>query len=713
MSINVGNSDFYIVHLGDHNSTAIYRALGLKEQLEIGGFKVRAIPLSQISLVPENSIVILQRIQVPLASQPTVLALKSKFKAIVYDVDDYLLSPEDMPTIFNKGEMVVQARAIRWGIENATLTLVSTLRLKEILSEETKANIEVRRNVLQQQHVQTAFSALKNRTAPTNPVIGYCSGSPTHDRDFLVALPGLSKIMKQYPVQFALIGSLQLPIEFSRSFASRIRTYHHTKYEALSALMRDRISIAMAPLQKNKFNSCKSNVKVLEAGILGIPIVCSDVGMYASTIRQGQDGMLANTDLDWEAALQMLFLSEKSRRVIGQEARKVVLDQYTTKNLTDIQAIFKKVTQVSVSKAPKVHIYKSSKKERLRVLSFRWHCGHQWELHHLPYDFVLSHAMTSMCWDYRSRPLRNNVVIVPEEKLDFKFDLALLHFDENVLSPERSKGVLNTNWGAQFVRYLKTLAMPKITICHGTVPRKGSWDLNYTGDPWEIDKEARDRVVDLLGNTLVVCNSHAAQKEWGFRNSRVIHHGFDANEYKSGKKKFNILAAADGFHLRPWYQGWPYLKAAIDAGLGIDVLGKPSGLPVNFVRVPEPDGYGTINNRYAEKKFESYKRFLSQYRVYFSPTWFSPMPRTRMEAMLSGCCVVTTGYHDEPDWIKNGETGFVSNDPQELISILKSLVENPTKAEKIGSNGRDWASKHFTRESFLGAWRKIVDEILA
>jgi glycosyltransferase involved in cell wall biosynthesis len=42
------------------------------------------------------------------------------------------------------------------------------------------------------------------------------------------------------------------------------------------------LDIAVAPLEDNWFNQCKSNLRLLEYGAMGWPVVCSDVFPYQS-----------------------------------------------------------------------------------------------------------------------------------------------------------------------------------------------------------------------------------------------------------------------------------------------------------------------------------------------------------------------------------------------------------------------------------------------
>ena len=40
------------------------------------------------------------------------------------------------------------------------------------------------------------------------------------------------------------------------------------------------LDLALAPLEDNLFNRCKSNLRLLEYGICGFPVICSDIQPY-------------------------------------------------------------------------------------------------------------------------------------------------------------------------------------------------------------------------------------------------------------------------------------------------------------------------------------------------------------------------------------------------------------------------------------------------
>ena len=67
--------------------------------------------------------------------------------------------------------------------------------------------------------------------------------------------------------------------------------------------------LAVAPLEVNAFNECKSNLRLLEYGWSGVPVVCSDVLAYQGDLPVTR---VKNRYKDWRNVLQGL-LAEPER----------------------------------------------------------------------------------------------------------------------------------------------------------------------------------------------------------------------------------------------------------------------------------------------------------------------------------------------------------------------------------------------------------------
>lgn len=342
---------------------------------------------------------------------------------------------------------------------------------------------------------------------------------------------------------------------------------------------------------------------------------------------------------------------------------------------------------------------------KLKILTYRWHVPHQYELYKLPYEFALATDVgTSMTnhWAFNKRPLPKNAHLVPIEDIKVSnYDLAVLHFDENVLSPQNTNGVIPANWGETFRWFQENVKLPKVAICHGTPQFFGQYDGDYRGaNLMEPIEEERQRLVEFLGDTLVVTNSHQAYNEWQFRRSKVIWHGFDPTEFPPGTYEKGILSPITS---RPHYRGHFLYRKVFE--------GFPNEFRPSPLYVPDPDLFYT-EAAYAVGKFREYVNTVRRFSVYFNPTLRSPMPRARGEAMMCGLVTVSADNHDVDRFIENGVNGFRSSDAGELREMLLFLMKNPTATRKIGAAGRRTAMDLFNHDRYLNAWNETISEVI-
>lgn len=342
---------------------------------------------------------------------------------------------------------------------------------------------------------------------------------------------------------------------------------------------------------------------------------------------------------------------------------------------------------------------------KLRVLTYRWHVAHQYELYKLGHDFDLIADLPTQLtnrWDLRQRPLPENARFIPRAAAKpADYDLAILHFDENVLSPENSNGVLGPYWGHAFRYLMEEGDVPKIAVCHGTPQFHGQYTPGYDkADLLQVIEPARRELVEYLKDTLVICNSHQAQAEWGFRRSKVIWHGFDPLEFPPACYEKGILSPlGPAVTARPHYRGY-YLYQQVFADF-------PAQYAPSTLYVPDPSPL-YAGNTFATWKFRNYVDEIRRYSVYFNPTRRSPMPRARGEAMTCGLVTVSADNHDVDRFIRNGVNGFYAREPGELREHLLYLCRNPDAARRIGGEGRRTALKAFHLDRYLADWRETI-----
>ncbi|MGI3903987.1 MAG: glycosyltransferase [Janthinobacterium lividum] len=345
---------------------------------------------------------------------------------------------------------------------------------------------------------------------------------------------------------------------------------------------------------------------------------------------------------------------------------------------------------------------------RLRVLTYRWHVPHQYELYKLGHDFTLVSGLGSPAtdaWSYDQRPLPPNARLVPFAEIDpAGFDVVLLHFDENVMAAPLTNGIIPASWGDAFRRLLDVPDVPKIAVCHGTVPFVGQFGADpnrkFSFEPHEDERQA---LVDALAaaGARVVCNSHQALAEWGFENARVIWHGFDPQEFPRGTLKRDVLALQADF-ARPHYRGaWEFTEAVslLDPSVRVETASHP-GAPIE----------NRLQNPYAVRNFRSYIDRIRQFKFYLNTTLRSPMPRSRGEAMMTGVIPVCLRNHDVDLFIENGVDGFYAERPEDLAAFINDAVRNPDRLCAMSAAARRKAMDVFNHDRYLTAWDALLRE---
>lgn len=272
-----------------------------------------------------------------------------------------------------------------------------------------------------------------------------------------------------------------------------------------------------------------------------------------------------------------------------------------------------------------------------------------------------------------------------------EYDVAMLHIDQQAADPLIGKG--------QLYRQLNEVIqdIPKIVFNHGTP----MWDEAFTEDlvlnggtvmtsrgPREIDG-----IKKIVGDNFMVVNSYTAVDRWGW--GYPIIHGLDPSEWWDLPKEPRATVMISPGGLDKYYnrQLLTYIKARVKESTGLDVQ------------------HVTVN--YKANDWDDYRQFLGKSLIYINPTLDSPMPRARTEAMLSGCCVLSSKYHGFEEYIEHGKEGFVMPDnPLSYAQTIDQLVNyHYQEAIEIGKNGKKKAQQLFSLDRYLADLYTLLIQI--
>lgn len=141
----------------------------------------------------------------------------------------------------------------------------------------------------------------------------------------------------------------------------------------------------------------------------------------------------------------------------------------------------------------------------------------------------------------------------------------------------------------------------------------------------------------------------------------------------------------------------------------------------NLPRSLYGQGNGDVEFSKGELNYQELKSAYQNHRVFLSMgTKPAPFTYTFMEALMTGCPVVTLGplrgnssyakTYEAYKFIENGVDGFWSDDVTELRYHLLSLLNDKDLADKISAKGRMKALSLFDRSVAERTWRDFFNE---
>jgi glycosyltransferase involved in cell wall biosynthesis len=257
---------------------------------------------------------------------------------VIFETDDLIFEPDLYrsiayldtlsPDAAQRFRSSLDAQAKSFALSDAILT--TTQYLADAAAKHGKP-VFIQRNACSAEMLRTAEAAYErrlNRIATGEVVIGYFSGTGSHNRDFALVTPALLEVLQRYPqVWLHVSGQLDLDTRF-QAFQARIRRAPFIAWQELPNLVAQ-IDINLAPLVlDNPFCQAKSEIKYTEAALVGVPTIASPTDAFAYAIRQGENGLLAATNEDWLTALCYLIENPDTRQQIGERARAHTYAEY-------------------------------------------------------------------------------------------------------------------------------------------------------------------------------------------------------------------------------------------------------------------------------------------------------------------------------------------------------------------------------------------------
>ena len=159
----------------------------------------------------------------------------------------------------------------------------------------------------------------------------YMSGTATHGKDFEICQGPLVKLAQNYSDKFNLIllGQVQLSIRSMMEYLG-VNVIHvgRLSYDEMHGFIAQQ-DLCLVPLENTYFNNSKSNIKFIEAGIHGVPVVASSVDQFKRSISNSINGWLCDQPNDWYNQLTSIVKQKSNIVSVSLAAYKSSLQNYT------------------------------------------------------------------------------------------------------------------------------------------------------------------------------------------------------------------------------------------------------------------------------------------------------------------------------------------------------------------------------------------------
>ncbi|WP_066515834.1 glycosyltransferase [Curtobacterium ammoniigenes] len=302
----------YVVHGVDgvHPATAHIRVTRRINRSVLSG-RIRARRLDPRRLLSgaddaRYDIVLVQRDAVDAALEPAfVAAVRAAGAGLVVDIDDDFFTESARRRLRATEFAPDRLEAVADLVRAADAVLVSSPRLAAIVQQRTSALVAFVPNELDPEFwVDDPVTMLPT---PDDDVVRVLyAGSTTHGDDLALLRDVFAELATDdgRPVHLELVGVT--PASGPDAWWDRLAIPDGwTHYPEFTRWMRgnaDRWSAAVAPLADDEFNRSKSDLKILDYGLLGLPVVASDAEAYRHMRGEGVQ-LVPNTTPSWRAAI--------------------------------------------------------------------------------------------------------------------------------------------------------------------------------------------------------------------------------------------------------------------------------------------------------------------------------------------------------------------------------------------------------------------------
>jgi len=267
--------------------------------------------LQFFATLPQYDILFLQRKRF---NQPRLALLRKRAKRIVYDFDDsvmYRNSKAKDPISRTRRRRFVQM------IKASDFVIAGNEFLKSQVLP-IHSNVEViPTSIDEEKYHLKVYPAEKERV-----ILGWI-GDHGSIHYLEKMRPIFENLGKRYP---SVDLKIVCDVFFDCDQMKVIKKYWNSEEEVSDLQSFD---IGLMPLVDDPWSWGKCGLKIIQYQGVGVPVVCTPVGINRDLVEDGVNGFYAMTPEQWEEKLSILIEDSALREKMGLEGRKRVLSRYT------------------------------------------------------------------------------------------------------------------------------------------------------------------------------------------------------------------------------------------------------------------------------------------------------------------------------------------------------------------------------------------------
>ena len=263
-------------------------------------------------------------------------------KPVLFDVDDLVVDTrhvhllvnalgldKDQPRVWDDWfGLVARMRAT---LDRCDGVITTNAHLAECIRASTGKPAAVVPNFMNREQLAVSQRLWSAKQASSfavdgHPVLGYFSGTPSHQLDYAIAEPAIARLMARRPALRLMLVGFITPGPALAPHAGRILRQPFVDWLELQRLVAS-VEVNLMPLQSSVFADCKSPLKYFEAAAVGTVSVASPSVNHAACIVDGHNGLLARGH-EWERQIDAVLDAGADYAAMAEHARADAVGQH-------------------------------------------------------------------------------------------------------------------------------------------------------------------------------------------------------------------------------------------------------------------------------------------------------------------------------------------------------------------------------------------------